>query len=75
MKRTFKRYDVHLDKLCDIRYGDLRNLKRWLSTILPDTITNLQKQKIHPDNTDTMIEQLGEPGGFDDLLYGDGGGD
>jgi hypothetical protein len=59
MEQAFFRFHQNLDKRCEIGIGDLRSIKRWLFSILPETIEILNRQKAQPQNREILQEAVG----------------
>jgi hypothetical protein len=72
LERAFMRFTTHLDTLCEFGVGDIRSLRRWIFSTLPETAQIVQKQKSRPINKDRMRQIMGEPQGIDQLLFGHG---
>jgi hypothetical protein len=70
MQRAFDRFAVHLDMLCEFGVGDMRALKRWLFSVLPETARTVQGLRATPFSREKMRERLGQPAGIDRAIFG-----
>jgi len=73
MQRAFNRFAVHLDMLCEFGVGDVRALKRWLFSTLPETARIVQGLRANPRLRQRMREHLGQPAGIHRAIFGRGG--
>lgn len=73
MQRAFARFSRHLDKLCEMGIGDLRALQRWLFTVLPEAAAIVQGNRPNPSNRKIIREQMGEPLGMEQVIFGQRG--
>lgn len=74
LETVLARFDHDLDHMCEIGLGDLRALKRWLFSVLPETATNVQKQRPNPGTLEQFQQMRGEePQGIHRAFYGQGG--
>ena len=70
MEPAFLRFGEHLDKRCEIGIGDLRSIKRWFFSVLPETVEILSRQKAQPQNRRFVREAMGPKNGLDKLWTG-----
>jgi hypothetical protein len=74
IESAFTRFDSELDHLCEIGVDNLRDIKRRLFTILPETAANLQEQRPNPAAIERLEQMRGEePSGFDPARIPTGG--
>jgi hypothetical protein len=73
MQRAFDRFATHLDMLCEFGIGDIRNLRRWLFSVLPEAAMTIQGQKASPVWREAIRNKLGMPVGIDRIIFGRGG--
>jgi hypothetical protein len=69
---AFMRFSTRMDTLCEFGVGDIRSLRRWIFSNLPETANIVQKQKLQPSNRDRIRQLMGEPQGVDQLIFGQG---
>jgi hypothetical protein len=74
MQLAFARFSKHLDRLCEFGVGDLYALQRWLFATLPEAVAIMHNQRPNPSNHKLLREQLGEPTGITQLIFGQRGG-
>jgi len=55
---AFLRFNDDLDKLCEIGIGDLRAIKRWFVSVIPETAENITNPKMKSKNPGIMSEKL-----------------
>jgi hypothetical protein len=63
---AFHRFNTEFDKRCEIGLGDLRSMKRWLFSILPETIEILKPPQPYLENRRKM-RSTGDINGVDAL--------
>jgi hypothetical protein len=75
METAFTRFDDDYDHLCEIGVGNLRALKRWLVSILPETASHIQMENPSPVTQQRWRnEQNIQPRGYNRLIFSQGGG-
>jgi hypothetical protein len=70
MEPAFLRFNEHLDRRCEMGVGDLRSIKRWFFSVLPEAVEILSRQKPQPGNCRLLRETLGPRNGIDKLWRG-----
>jgi hypothetical protein len=70
MEPAFLRFHEELDKLCEIGIGDLRAIKRWFFSVIPETTEIIIKQKPQLKNKQRLRERMGQRNGVDKLWTG-----
>ncbi|MBN2004212.1 MAG: hypothetical protein JXA21_12725 [Anaerolineae bacterium] len=74
MKRAFARFHLRHDKMCEIGIGNLRSLKRWFATILPEATASIQGLRPSQATLERTWEtQREEPQGINRYFSGQGG--
>jgi hypothetical protein len=59
MQQAFLRFNEHLDRRCEIGAGNLRSMRRWFFSVLPETVEIISKQKAQPNNRQYLSEAMG----------------
>jgi hypothetical protein len=72
MPRAFNRFATQLDLLCELGSGDIRNVKRWLFSVLPEVALKAQGGRAEPENRAALREAMGQPLGVGRVVTGRG---
>jgi TIR domain-containing protein len=67
-ERAFNRFD-DLDKLCDFGVSNVRGLRRWLFSVLPEAAELIQGLRPSEDSKEKVREQGGPRQGYSGLIY------
>lgn len=67
MEPAFFRFNEELDKLCEIGIGDLRAMRRWFFSVIPETAEIIIKQKPQLKNKLGLRKKMGPRNGVDTL--------
>jgi hypothetical protein len=70
MQQAFLRFNEHLDRRCEIGAGNLRSMRRWFFSVLPETVEIISKQKAQPNNRQYLSEAIGPRRKMDTLWTG-----
>ncbi len=72
MQAAFSRFDKNFDKFCEIGIGNLRTIKRWFFSIIPETIENITNQKPLLQNRQVFSRTMDSEGksGYEELIFG-----
>ena len=73
MPRAFNRFATQFDMLCEFGSGDIRNVKRWLFSVLPEVALKAQGGRAEPENRAALREAMGLPSGVSKVVTGWGG--
>jgi hypothetical protein len=60
MPRAFDRFDNNLDLLCELSAPDIRHVKRWLFSILPEAALKTQGERPLLTQRLAMREMVGD---------------
>jgi len=74
MPRAFNRFAMQFDMLCELGSGDIRNVKRWLFSVMPEVAIKAQGGRAEPENRAALREALGSPAGVGKVVTGGGAG-
>ncbi len=56
---AFQRFAVNWDRLCEVGYGEVRALQRWVTAILPETARVIAKQQPKRANIAALSRRMG----------------
>jgi hypothetical protein len=70
LPRAFDRFETQLDILCEVGMGGVRQLKRWLYSVLPAMTKTVQGERAAPEQREAMRAEVGGPSGIAKAIFG-----
>jgi hypothetical protein len=70
MPRAFSRFATQFDMFCEVGSSDIRSVKRWLFSALPEVALKAQGRRAEPGNRAALRAEMGRPRGVGALVTG-----